>query len=348
MLTCLSHRSIITLRRPENENLGGLHRHNRNPIVELRLVSRPYQTGVELRTMNRALGILYIVISAASFGTLAIFGRYAYADGLDTFTLLFLRFTFSALIMAGILIVRREGLPRGKPLALLIGMGAIGYVGQSFCYLTATQYASAGLVALLLYLYPIFVAILSVIFLKEKLNRVKVIALALATTGVALIVDPQGGQWLGIALAIGAAAIYSVYIIVGAGVMKKVSAISSSTVIFASAGLVYGVLMAINGPHWPITADGWLTVAATVLIATVIAVVTFLAGLKRIGPTDASMLSTLEPVVTVLLAAWLFDETLQPVTWLGGALILIAVIVLTRSELRQTERDSSLAAARSE
>lgn len=348
MLTCLSHRSIITLRRPENENLGGLHRHNRNPIVELRLVSRPYQTGVELRTMNRALGILYIVISAASFGTLAIFGRYAYADGLDTFTLLFLRFTFSALIMAGILIVRREGLPRGKPLALLIGMGAIGYVGQSFCYLTATQYASAGLVALLLYLYPIFVAILSVIFLKEKLNRVKVIALALATTGVALIVDPQGGQWLGIALAIGAAAIYSVYIIVGAGVMKKVSAISSSTVIFASAGLVYGVLMAINGPHWPITADGWLTVAATVLIATVIAVVTFLAGLKRIGPTDASMLSTLEPVVTVLLAAWLFDETLQPVTLLGGALILIAVIVLTRSELRHTERDSSLAAARSE
>jgi drug/metabolite transporter (DMT)-like permease len=286
--------------------------------------------------MNRALGITYIIISAASFGTLAIFGRYAYAAGLDTFTLLFLRFTFAALIMAGLLLVKREGLPRGRPLGLLIGMGAIGYVGQSFCYLTATQYASAGLVALLLYLYPTFVAILSVIFLKERLNRVKVIALALATTGVALIVDPQGGQWLGILLAIGAAAIYSVYIIVGAGVMKQVSAIASSTVIFASAGLIYGALMALNGPRWPTTSDGWLTVAATVLIATVIAVVMFLAGLKRIGPTDASMLSTLEPVVTVVLAAWLFDETLLPITLLGGALILIAVIVLTRSELRQT------------
>ena len=190
-------------------------------------------------------------------------------------------------------------MPRGKTLALLIGMGAIGYVGQSFCFLTATQYASAGLVALLLYLYPTFVAILSVIFLKEKLNRVKVMALALATTGVALIVDPQGGQWMGILLAIGAAAIYSVYIIVGTGVMKKVSAMSSSTVIFASAGLVYGALTALNGPHWPATANGWLTVAAITIVATVIPVVTFLAGLKRIGPTDASMLSTLEPVVTV-------------------------------------------------
>jgi drug/metabolite transporter (DMT)-like permease len=287
--------------------------------------------------MNRALGITYIIISAASFGTLAILGHYAREAGIDTFTLLFLRFAISALIMAGILLAKREGVPRGKTLGLLIGMGAIGYVGQSFCYLTATQYASAGLVALLLYLYPIFVAILSVIFLKERLNRVKVMALALATTGVALIVDPQGGQWLGIALAIGAAAIYSVYIIVGAGVMKTVSAISSSTVIFASAGLVYGVLTALNGPRWPTDTNGWLIVAATVLIATVIPVVTFLAGLKRIGPTDASMLSTLEPVVTVALAAWLLDEQLQWITLLGGALILIAVIVLTRSELRQTE-----------
>jgi drug/metabolite transporter (DMT)-like permease len=177
--------------------------------------------------------------------------------------------------MASILVMRREGVPRGKPLALLIGMGAIGYVGQSFCFLTATQYASAGLVALLLYLYPTFVAILSVIFLKERLNRIKVIALGLATTGVALIVDPQGGQWIGILLAIGSAAIYSVYIIVGTGVMKKVSAISSSTVIFASAGLVYGALTALNGPHWPTTASGWLTVAAITLIATVIPVVTF-------------------------------------------------------------------------
>ena len=218
-----------------------------------RQVSLSRQTGVELQTMNRLTGILLIIISAASFGTLAIFGRYAYADGLDTFTLLFLRFTFSALIMAGLLVVRREGLPRGKTLALLIGMGAIGYVGQSFCFLTATQYASAGLVALLLYLYPTFVAILSVIFLKEKLTRIKVIALALATTGVALIVDPQGGRWLGILLAIGAAAIYSVYIIVGTGVMKKV------------------------------------------------------------------------------------QEKLQPVTLLGGALILASVILLTHGELRQTE-----------
>ena len=72
-------------------------------------------------------------------------------------------------------------------------------------------------------------------------------------------------------------------------------------------------------------------------LATVIPVVMFLTGLEMIGPTNAAMLSTLEPVVTVLLAAWLFDERLTPVAILGGGLILAAVILLTRSELLKTK-----------
>jgi drug/metabolite transporter (DMT)-like permease len=167
-------------------------------------------------------------------------------------------------------------------------MGAIGYVGQSFSYLTAIKSASAGLVALLLYLYPLFVALLSNIFLREKITRLKAGALAIALTGTALTVSPEGGQLPGILLAILAAAIYSVYIIDGTGVMQKVSALQSSTVIFASAGFVYGILMVINGPHLPSSGTGWAVISGTVIVATVIPVVTFLAGLKRIGPTNAS------------------------------------------------------------
>ena len=283
--------------------------------------------------MNRILGVLLIIVSAVSFGTLAIFGRYAFADGLDIFTLLFLRFTLAAIVIAGLLLFRRERLPHGKELYLLIGMGAVGYVGQSFSYLTAIKFASASLVALLLYLYPVFVAILSTIFLKEKFTRLKFVALALATLGATMTANPQGGKWTGILMALSAAAIYSVYIIVGSGVMKKVSAVASSTVIFASAGIVYGALTVVNHPHWPSSSSGWLAIAAITLIATIIPVVTFLAGLKLIGPTDASMLSTFEPVVTVLLAAWLFGERLSPIILIGGGLILTAVILLTHAEL---------------
>ena len=289
--------------------------------------------GYNSRLMQRITGALLIALSAAAFGTLAIFGRYAYAAGMDTFTVLFLRFSLASMVMAILLVARRESLPRGKILAQLIGMGALGYVGQSFLYLTAINYASAGLVALLLYLYPCFVLILSVIVFRERVTRVKVVALTLALFGTALTVDPQGGQTIGALMAITAAAIYSVYIIVGANVMKHVSAVQSSTVIFASAGAVFGTMTLFNGVHFPIHDSGWLTVAGIVLIATVIPVVSFLAGLERVGPTNAAMLSTLEPVVTVVLGASLFGEQLSPIGLAGGGLILLAVLLLTRSEM---------------
>ena len=287
--------------------------------------------------MKRLIGILLIAISAASFGTLAIFGRFAYEDGMDIFTILFLRFGVSAAFMTIILLLRKEQFPRGRILAQLVGMGALGYVGQSFSYLTAINYASAGLVALLLYLYPIFVAVLSTVFLNEKLTRIKVTALMLALFGTALTVGPAGGQMSGILLAISAALIYSVYIIVGTNVMKHVSAVQSSTVIFASAGIVYGLLTLSNGAHFPASNSGWLAMLGIILISTIIPVVTFLAGLERIGPTNAAMLSTLEPVVTVLLAAWLFGERLMPIVLVGGGLILVAVILLTKSELKKSQ-----------
>jgi len=285
--------------------------------------------------MKQLTGIFLIAISAVSFGTLAIFGRYLYTDGLDTFTMLFLRFGLAAILMTLLLLARKEKFPRGKILWQLVGMGALGYVGQSFSYLSAIKYASAGLVALLLYLYPMFVFILSVIVLREKVTWIRMVALLLALFGTALTVDPRGGQLIGILFSISAALIYSVYIIVGTNVMKHVSVVQSSTVIFASAGVVYGILSIVNGVHLPATDTGWLNIAGIVLVATVIPVVTFLSGLERIGPTNAAMLSTLEPVVTVLLAAWIFNERLHPVVILGGGLILIAVILLTRGELEK-------------
>jgi drug/metabolite transporter (DMT)-like permease len=114
--------------------------------------------------------------------------------------------------------------------------------------------------------------------------------------------------------------------------MERVSAIQSSLVIFASAGAVYWTLALFAGPHLPVSPGGWLVVCGMAVIATVVPVAAFLAGMKRIGPTDASMLSTFEPAVTVVLAALLLGERLKPIALLGGALILAAALVLARSQ----------------
>jgi drug/metabolite transporter (DMT)-like permease len=154
----------------------------------------------------------------------------------------------------------------------------------------------------------------------------------IALAGTALTVSPQGGQLTGIILAIASAVVYSIYIVIGTNVMKHVSAVQSSTVIFASAGIVYGFFTIFNGVHLPESSTGWYAMMGIIVISTIIPVVTFLIGLERIGPTNAAMLSTLEPVVTVLLAAWLFGEKLQPIVLIGGGMILSAVILLTQAE----------------
>lgn len=287
--------------------------------------------------MNRLIGVGLVGVSSAAFGTLAIFGRFAYDDGLDVFTIMFFRFTLAAVLMGGVLAVRREPLPPRTAVLRLVGMGAVGYVGQAFSYLTALHYASAGLVALLLYLYPVFVAGLSAVFLHERLNGRQLAALGVALVGVVLTVGPEGGQLLGVVLAVLAAVIYSVYILVGTQVMRQVSAMQSSTIIFASAGVMSGLLMLLKGPQLPQTSTGWLMIGGIVVVATIVPVATFLAGLKRVGPTTAATLSTLEPVVTVLLAALLLHEFPQPVTLVGGVLILAAVLVLTHGELQRNK-----------
>jgi len=286
--------------------------------------------------MNRIVGIILVVVSAAGFGTLAIFGRYAYADAMDALTISSLRFSLAAIPTLVLLAVRRERFPRGSVLLRLIAMGVLGYVGAAFAYLAALKYASAGLVALLLYLYPTFVTLLAVVVLKEPFTGVKGLALGLALMGTALAVGPLSGQALGVLFAVTSAALYAIYIIIGTDVMKSVSPVQSSAVIFATAGIGNTVLMMVTGPHLPATGRGWAAIAGLVVITTLIPVVAFLAGLKRIGPTNAAMLSTLEPVVTVVLASWLLHEMLTPVTLLGGGLILTAVLMLTRAELRSS------------
>ena len=284
--------------------------------------------------MQYLIGVFLILISGISFGAAAIFARFAYEAGTDPITLLFLRFGIASIGMILMMLVRRLPFPRGQILLGLVLMGALGYVGQSFCYFTALTLVSAGLVALLLYLYPAIVTVLAMLILKDPISKWKTLALLFALIGTVLTIGPVGGgQPLGIVLGLGAAFIYSIYILVGSKITKPGTAIQSSTVIITSAAVVFGVLIAIRGASFPTTFFGWSSASALALISTVLAIVTFLAGLERVGPTNAATLSTIEPVVTVVLAALILDESITPLRILGGLMILIAVIILTRIEL---------------
>ncbi|GAA5785353.1 DMT family transporter [Chitiniphilus shinanonensis] len=279
---------------------------------------------------RRASGILLILLSAVAFGLMPIFGTWALRSGVDTQGLLIIRFSLAAVVMAAIMLWRRARWPRGRVLAGLAAMGGIGYAGQAFSYFTALQYASAALAALLLYLYPVIVTLLSACFLGEKLRRRVWGALALACVGLVLTIGAAlHGSALGVAFGVAAALIYSCYILAGARLTPLAGALPAASVVMLAAAAVMWGTTALRQPHWPGDATGWAAVLAIAVVSTVIAIFAFLAGLDRLSAAEASTLSTLEPVVSVLLAAWLLTEPLSPAQWLGGAAILAAALIIS-------------------
>jgi drug/metabolite transporter (DMT)-like permease len=290
---------------------------------------------------RRATGIACVVASAAAFGTMAILARIAYASGTDTPTLLALRFAIAAAAMLLVALVRRTALPTGSTLGSVVLLGAVGYGGQAFSFFTALTLIPAGIVALLLYLHPALVAFLSAGLLHERLTTPKRVALGVALAGTVLTVAPAlggpasadtgAGVAAGIAFAVAAAVFYSFYIIAAAWLGRRVAAESMSTVVIAGAAAVFIAAALARGPAWPQSAGGWLAVLAIALVSTVGAITLYFAGLERVGPTRAATLSTLEPVVTVTLAAVVLGETIAPVQVAGGALILAAVVLIARS-----------------
>ncbi len=280
----------------------------------------------------RLVGFVCIVASAVSFGAMPIFAKLAYAEGVDLPSLLFLRFALAGLLMAALMRLRGLVWPRGRHLLLLIAMGGLGYFGQSLCYFAALQHASAGLTALLLYLYPAIVTVLSALLARRRLSLLRMLAVAAALLGTGLAVGGSlAGSLLGILLGVAAALIYSVYILVGERVTAVVGAMPAATVIMLAAAVSFGAIMGSRGAAFPTSPLAWAAVGGIVLFSTVVGILTFFAGMARLGAADAATLSTLEPVVTVVLAAIFLGEAVGGWQIAGGAIILAAVIVLARS-----------------
>ena len=96
---------------------------------------------------RRAGGVALVALSGAAFGALGLFARAAYAHGVDVPTLLFLRFGLAGALLWAVVLARREPLPRGRSLGLLVALGAVGYASEAGVYFEALKHAPAGLVS---------------------------------------------------------------------------------------------------------------------------------------------------------------------------------------------------------
>jgi drug/metabolite transporter (DMT)-like permease len=269
---------------------------------------------------------------------MGVLGKLAYDDGATVGTLLSVRFglaaaVFWALVLCGDAAGEVRALRRSD-VGTALALGAIGYAAQAGCYFAALERIDASLLALLVYTYPAMVAIAAIALGRERADARRLPALALASGGLVLVLASASGgtvEPLGATLGIGAAIVYTTYILVSEGIAGRIRPTLLAALVCSGAAFSLTLGSALAGDLSPgdVTATGWGWLACLALVSTVAAVSLFFAGLRRVGPTTASILSTAEPVVTVLLAFLVFGELLSTLQLIGGALVIAAVLLLT-------------------
>lgn len=284
-----------------------------------------------------SLGYFLIFISASAFGLMPIFALFAYDSHVSVTTLLFLRFLFAAILFF-IYLFFKNGLSfiSKKQIVSLILLGGVLYTLQSTFYFSAVKFIPASLAALLLYLYPVFVTILSFFVNKEKIKKSVFVSIFISLFGMVFVLGSPNGNYnvKGILLAFGAAIVYSIYIIVGGRITSTLSPLLTSAFIslFASISfLCFGTFT--NSINLNIGISGWISILCIALISSVIAMTAFFAGIKITGPTKGSILSMVEPVVTTIFSTFLFHDQMSFMQILGGLFVLAgAVLVVITSE----------------
>ncbi|USG66463.1 DMT family transporter [Brevibacillus ruminantium] len=286
-------------------------------------------------------GVLYVFLSAAGFGVMSIFAIYAYEAGVSVSTLLFLRFLLAAILFFVWMAVKREPLRINRKQALaLFCLGGVLYTLQSRCFFSSVQYIPASMAALLLYTFPVYVAILNYFVNKEPLRKQTIGAILLSLAGLALVLGLSfdGVQPLGVVLALAAAVIYSVYFIVGNRVVTGLSPyVTSAYVSLFATFSTFGLALKDGGPDFGFGMQGWLALGGIVLFSTILAMACLFRGIQLIGSTRASVLSTLEPVVTIGFSAMLFGERLGWLQLLGGCAVLLGAVLIVTSQRKVEE-----------
>lgn len=273
---------------------------------------------------------------------MAIFAKLAFRHGASTASLLALRFALAAAVLWLVVALRGRPRPPRRVVVAGAGLGLFGYSLQAGGYFTALQHLSASMTALLLYTYPAMVYVAAVALGRERASAAKVGALALAALGLILVLLGGGGGQLdtvGVLLAFGAALAYTTYILVADTVVSGADPFALTAIVATGAFVsVGGYTVAAGAVDVAMDATAWASLAAMAVVCTVVAISTFFLGLERVGPSTASIVSTIEPAFTVALAAAVFGERLGAVQLAGGALVLAAVAVLQLRPDRVTVR----------
>jgi drug/metabolite transporter (DMT)-like permease len=282
--------------------------------------------------MSRYKGFLFVIISAVIFGAAPLFSMLLYEDGADALNLALYRalFCLPLLFVVMLLETKKFTMPTMNEMIKILII-SLANLATSILLMQSYKYISSGTATTIHFIYPVFVLVGCMVFFKEPVNKVKVICTVFCLLGVYMFYVPGDKNGvLGLIIAFISGITYAFYVVYLS--KSGLQDMDSGKYLFflnLITAIIMGVyLMFTKNLYFSLSGKGWF-VACAFSIVFVTGLFAFQLGIRDIGPQRASILSTFEPITSVIIGGLIFNEAFTVKSAIGIVLILISVVLLT-------------------
>ena len=286
---------------------------------------------------RKLIGTLAGIAAAVCYGTNPLGALKLYAEGMQTNSVLFYRFGLAWVIIAIVMLFRKESLKvTRQEFTALTGLGLLFIVSSLTLYLSF-HYMAAGVASTILFTYPVMTAVIMAVFFRERITWTTVCALVLSGVGVALLYwsDNAGTlSTIGVVLVLASALSYALYIILVNRSNLQMSSfkINFYVLFYCALGMVVYSLIAGLPLNLPQTATSWFYVGWLAIVPAIFALVLMVYAAKYVGSTATAILGALEPLTAVLIGIFVFSEPFTINLAIGIVLILGAVVIISKGK----------------
>lgn len=290
---------------------------------------------------NRTLfGTLCGIGAAVCYGTNPL-GARLYEEGMTPSNVLFWRFGLAWVIIAAVMLLRKEKLKVNRSEFATLSMLGLLFLASSFTLYASFQLMDVGVASTLLFVYPVLTAAIMAIFFKEKLTWATALSIVLSFIGVMLLYwTPDGGRLsaAGVVLVLISALTYALYIIVMNRSQLAMSSfkINFYVLIYCALGNLILSFYTGQGVQMPAHATSWFYVGWLAVVPAILALVMMVYAAKYIGSTPTAIIGALEPLTAVLIGIFMFGEVFTVRLAFGILLIFSAVFIIALYSNRKT------------
>ncbi|MFI5303956.1 MAG: DMT family transporter [Nitrospiria bacterium] len=298
------------------------------------------------KTQGSIVGTGMVLLGAFGFSAKAVLIKMAYVRSVDPITLLTLRMGFSIPFFLTIAIwtsLRNKKNPlRQRDWGSVVALGLAGYYLASYFDFLGLQYVSAGLERLILFIYPTLVVLLSALFLRSRIGSKEIIAIILSYSGIALavfndVVFSQKNVMLGTWLIFISACSYAVYLVGSGRLINRLGATKYTAYVMTIS--CFAVFFQFTATHDSSTLRLPLRIyelgLAMAVFSTVLPAFLISAGIRRIGASRSSIIGSIGPVMTILLAHYFIGESISILQITGTALVLAGTLLVSGISLNE-------------